>query len=58
VDFLRLAMPRVEISSSDIRLRVNEGRPIDFLTPAPVVELIRIHHLYRPIGYPGSQNGS
>ncbi|MFP5327719.1 MAG: nicotinate-nucleotide adenylyltransferase [Acidimicrobiia bacterium] len=38
--------PRLEISSSDIRLRVAEGRPIDFLTHPAVVRRIQERGLY------------
>ena len=39
--------PLIEISATDIRRRVRDGLPIDFLTPAPVVEYIRATGLYR-----------
>lgn len=39
--------PRIEISSTDIRRRVSEGRSICFLTPACVVAYIETHALYR-----------
>jgi nicotinate-nucleotide adenylyltransferase len=39
--------PRIELSATQIRRRVAEGRPIDFLTPPAVVEYIREHKLYR-----------
>lgn len=42
----RVEAPSLEISSSDIRRRVAAGRPVDFLTPAPVVRLIREQGLY------------
>lgn len=39
-------MPLLEISSSDLRSRVREGRPIAYLIPAAVEDHIREHHLY------------
>jgi len=42
-----IQMPRFDISASDIRARVREGRLIDFLTPAPVAKYIIDHGLYR-----------
>jgi nicotinate-nucleotide adenylyltransferase len=39
--------PQVELSATQIRRRVAEGKSIDFLTPPPVVEYIRHHGLYR-----------
>ena len=38
--------PLLDVSSSDLRARVAEGRPIDGLVPAPVVALIRDRGLY------------
>ncbi len=40
------AMPALEISSTDIRLRRREGRPIRYLVPAAVEEYIVSHSLY------------
>ena len=39
-------IPRVDISSSEIRARVAAGRPIDLLVPAPVARYIRAEGLY------------
>ena len=38
--------PLIDISATDIRRRVRAGMPIDFLTPAPVVQYIRSTGLY------------
>lgn len=40
-------MPRLDVSSSDIRRRVAAGRPIRHLVPAPVADYIEAHGLYR-----------
>jgi nicotinate-nucleotide adenylyltransferase len=40
-------MPRIDISSSDIRRRVREGRPIRYVVPEDVVRYIGSHGLYR-----------
>jgi nicotinate-nucleotide adenylyltransferase len=40
-------MPRIDISSSDIRRRVAEGRPIRYLVPDAVAEAIAERGLYR-----------
>lgn len=45
--------PRVDISASDVRLRVRKGRPYDHLVPAGVAAYIREHRLYQS---PKSQN--
>jgi nicotinate-nucleotide adenylyltransferase len=42
-----LDMPLIQISSSGIRRRVREGRPIRYLVPAAVEEYIAGHDLYR-----------
>ena len=41
-------MPRLDISSSDIRARVADGRPIDYLVPAGAVRVLRERRLYTP----------
>ena len=38
---------QLDIASSDIRSRVANGRSVDYLLPAAVVDLIRQHGLYR-----------
>lgn len=46
-----LSMPALEISSTDIRRRVAEGRPIGFLVPRLVEDYVRKHALYQePVG--------
>jgi nicotinate-nucleotide adenylyltransferase len=40
-------MPRIDISSSAIRRRVAEGRPIRYLVPDPVADAIARRSLYR-----------
>ncbi len=42
----RVDMPLLEISSSDLRERHRQGRPLDFLVPDPVINLIRQRGLY------------
>jgi len=39
--------PVIEISSSDIRKRIKEGKPIDFLVPQKVKEYINTFNLYK-----------
>ncbi len=42
-----LPIPRLEISSTDIRKRVREGRSIKYLTPDPVEAYVQQQGLYR-----------
>ncbi len=43
----RVEVPRLEISSTDLRARVADGRPLDFLVPPSVVSGISKLGLYR-----------
>jgi nicotinate-nucleotide adenylyltransferase len=42
----RVTIPRLDVSSSEIRDRLAEGRPIDGLVPPAVVHAISAHGLY------------
>ncbi|OPY57789.1 MAG: putative nicotinate-nucleotide adenylyltransferase [Pelotomaculum sp. PtaU1.Bin035] len=46
-DILSMEVPALQISSTDIRRRVREGRTIKYLLPEPVEEYIVKHKLYR-----------
>ena len=41
-----IEIPALSISSSNIRQRVSEGKPIDYLVPEGVARWIRKHRLY------------
>jgi nicotinate-nucleotide adenylyltransferase len=45
IDFF--AMPRIDISSTEVRRRVAEGRPIRYLVPDAVAEAVAERGLYR-----------
>jgi nicotinate-nucleotide adenylyltransferase len=45
--WVRVEAPRLEVSSTDLRARVSEGRPLDFLVPDAVVSCIERRGLYR-----------
>jgi len=47
VDHEAVALPMMDISSTDIRARVAAGQRIDTLVPAAVARYIDQHHLYR-----------
>jgi nicotinate-nucleotide adenylyltransferase len=39
--------PRIDISSTDIRRRIQAGLSINYLTPPAVVDYVKTHNLYR-----------
>jgi nicotinate-nucleotide adenylyltransferase len=41
-----LAIPAIDVSSSDLRRRLAQGRPVDFLVPEPAIHCIRRLDLY------------
>jgi nicotinate-nucleotide adenylyltransferase len=40
-------VPSLEVSSSDLRARFADGRPVDWLTPQSVVRIVEERGLYR-----------
>ncbi len=48
--FVRVESPRLEVSSSDLRARVVDGRPLDYLLTAEVIDCIERLRLYRVAG--------
>jgi nicotinate-nucleotide adenylyltransferase len=46
-DWLRVEVPRLEVSSTDLRARVIDGRPLDYLVTDPVLDIIASRLLYR-----------
>ena len=42
----RVEVPRLEVSSTDLRARCRDGRPLDYLVPQPVLDVVRELHLY------------
>lgn len=43
---LTVTMPRLDVSSTDLRRRIANGEPVDFLVPAPALTVIRARGLY------------
>lgn len=46
VDWIRVEVPHLEVSSTDLRSRCSDGRPLDYLVTEPVLEVIRRRGLY------------
>lgn len=47
VEWIRVEIPRLEVSSTDLRARFSDGRPLDYLVTEPVLEVIAQRDLYR-----------
>lgn len=45
--WISVETPRLEVSSTDLRQRVVDGRPLDYLLTPPVIECIEARGLYR-----------
>jgi nicotinic acid mononucleotide adenylyltransferase len=41
-------MPRIDISSTELRSRIGRGAPVDFFIPPGAVRVIRERRLYTP----------
>lgn len=46
-DWTHVEVPRLEVSSTDLRDRVADGRPLEYLLPRDVVTCVRERRLYR-----------
>jgi len=46
IDWIRAEVPRLEVSSTDLRARFTDGRPLDYLITQPVLDVIRERRLY------------
>jgi nicotinate-nucleotide adenylyltransferase len=44
--WVRVEVPRLEVSSTDLRSRVADGRPLDYLLTPEVIDTIRVRGLY------------
>jgi nicotinate-nucleotide adenylyltransferase len=44
---VRIAIPLLEISASDLRARMSRGQSVRYLLPPAVVDYIAVHRLYR-----------
>ncbi len=43
---VRVSVPRLELSSTDLRARILAGEPVDFLVPMPALRILRARRLY------------
>ena len=48
VEWIHVEVPRLEVSSTDLRSRFCDGRPLDYLLTDPVLDVIRQRSLYTP----------
>lgn len=53
ISWRRVEAPRLEVSSTDLRARVRDGRPLDFLLPPAVISCIEERGLYREAPHGG-----
>ena len=44
--WIHVEVPRLEVSSTDLRARFNDGRPLDYLLTDPVLNVIERRGLY------------
>ncbi len=47
--WVRVEVPRLEVSSTDLRARVADGRPLDYLLTPDVITTVQCLGLYRPV---------
>ncbi len=45
-DWIRVEVPHLDVSSTDLRARARDGRPLDYLVTDPVLDVIRARALY------------
>jgi nicotinate-nucleotide adenylyltransferase len=45
-DWIRVEVPHLDVSSTDLRARARDGRPLDYLVTDPVLDVIRARNLY------------
>jgi nicotinate-nucleotide adenylyltransferase len=55
--YRRVECPRLEVSSTDLRARVLDGRPLDYLVPEAVISCIEARRLYRSQVGAGASSG-
>lgn len=48
-DWIRVEVPHLDVSSTDLRARAGDGRPLDYLVTDPVLDVIRERGLYAEV---------
>jgi nicotinate-nucleotide adenylyltransferase len=57
IDWIRVEVPRLDVSSTDLRARFTDGRPLDYLVTNRVLREIRRRGLYgAPIDHAGGDD--
>jgi nicotinate-nucleotide adenylyltransferase len=49
IDWIHVEVPRLEVSSTDLRARFTDGRPLDYLITDAVLEVIQERKLYQEV---------
>jgi nicotinate-nucleotide adenylyltransferase len=49
VDWIHVEVPRLEVSSTDLRARFTDGRPLDYLITEAVLDVIEERKLYQEV---------
>ena len=58
IDWIRVEVPRIEVSSTDLRARWSDGRPLDYLVTDDVLAVVSERGLYADdAGSPMSETG-
>jgi nicotinate-nucleotide adenylyltransferase len=52
IEWVHVESPRLEVSSTDLRERFTDGRPLDYLVTDPVLDVIAARHLYTTMSPP------
>jgi nicotinate-nucleotide adenylyltransferase len=47
IEWIHVEVPRLDVSSTDLRARFTDGRPLDYLITDPVLDVIEERKLYR-----------
>jgi nicotinate-nucleotide adenylyltransferase len=50
IDWIHVEVPRLEVSSTDLRARFSDGRPLDYLLTDAVLAVIAARNLYGAVG--------